>query len=101
MLVRRWQAPVVPVKDQIVKMFEMEGLEPFEETFPEGAEIQNHKHPFDEVRMVAEGELLLNVAGNQLLLRPGDRIVIPSNTKHSKKVQGTAECVCICAKKAF
>ncbi|MEO0336157.1 MAG: cupin domain-containing protein [Pseudomonadota bacterium] len=101
MLVRRWQAPVVPMKEQIVKMFEMEDLEPYEEIFPTGSEFKNTKSPFDEVRMVAKGELLLNVAGNQLLLRPGDRIVIPSNTKHSKKVQGESECVCICAKKVF
>ena len=101
MLVRRWQAPVVPMKEQIVRMFEMEGLDPYEEVFPRGAEVGDHKHPFDEVRMVSEGELLLNVAGNQLLLRAGDRIVIPSNTRHSKKVQGDSECICICAKKAF
>jgi len=101
MLIRRWQAAVVPDKSQIIKMFTMEGLEPFEEVFPSKAEINDHRHPFDEVRMVASGELLLNIAGNQLLLRAGDRIVIPSNTKHSKKVNGEEECVCICAKKAF
>lgn len=101
MLIRRWQAAVVPQKEQIVRMFEMEGLEPFEEIFPSGAEIKDHRHPFDEVRMVASGELLLNIAGNQLLLRAGDRITIPSNTKHSKKVNGDSECVCICSKKAF
>lgn len=101
MLVRRWQAPVVPDKSQIFSMFEMEGLTPFEERFEPQTLVPDHRHPFDEVRMVAEGELLLNIAGNQLLLRPGDRIVIPSNTRHSKKVNGDRPCVCICANKTF
>jgi len=101
MLVRRWLASVVPDEDQIMRMFEMEGLEPFPEELEAHTSIPDHRHPFDEVRMVAKGELLLNIAGNQLLLRPGDRITIPSNTKHSKKVNGEKSCICICAKKTF
>ena len=101
MLVTRWQAAVVPEKKQILLMFEAEGLEPFEEVFEPNTVIKDHRHPFDEVRMVAKGELLLDIAGNKLLLRPGDRIVIPSNTKHSKKVEGTEPCQCICARKTF
>jgi quercetin dioxygenase-like cupin family protein len=101
MLIRRWQAPVVPDQTQMIKMFEMEGYEPFLETLEPEKDIRDHKHPFDEVRMVSSGELLMNVSGNQLLLRAGDRITIPSNTKHSKKVNSAQPCVCICAKKSF
>lgn len=101
MLVRRWQAPVVPDQSQMLHMFEMEGYEPFIETLIPSEDVKDHKHPFDEVRMVASGELLMNISGNQLLLRAGDRITIPSNTKHSKKVNGSIPCICICAKKAF
>ena len=101
MLVIRWQAPVVPTKQQIKMMFEAEGLTPFEEIFPAQSQVVDHRHPFDEVRMVAEGQLLLDIAGNRLLLRPGDKIVIPSNTRHSKHVEGTQGCVSICAHKAF
>ncbi len=101
MLIRRWQAAVVPNEQQITRMFEMEGLEPFPETLEPQNEIEDHRHPFDEVRMVARGELLMNIAGNQLLLRAGDRITVPSNTRHSKKVNGDHPCTCICAKKTF
>lgn len=97
MLVTRWQAPRVPDIERIKLLFEAEGYTPYEESFEPQTEIKDHRHPFDEVRMVASGELLMNVAGNQLLLRPGDRITIPSNTRHSKKVQGSKPCVCICA----
>lgn len=101
MLIRRWQAAVVPNEQQITRMFEMEGLEPFPEVLEPENEIRDHRHPFDEVRMVARGELLMNIAGNQLLLRAGDRITVPSNTRHSKKVNGEQPCLCICAKKTF
>jgi mannose-6-phosphate isomerase-like protein (cupin superfamily) len=43
--------------------------------------------------------MLFDISGNKLLLRAGDRIVIPSNTRHSKRVQGQESCVCICAHK--
>lgn len=97
MLVSRWQAPVVPDKMQIRSMFEAEGLVPQEETFPPETHVDWHRHPFDEVRTVVQGEVLFDIAGNKLLLRAGDRIVIPSNTKHSFKTQGTEDCVCVVA----
>ena len=101
MLVMRWQAPLVPDRQQILLMFEAEGLQPTEEVFPPKSVIKDHRHPFDEVRMVVSGQLLFDIAGNRLLLRAGDKIVIPSNTKHSKKVEGEAPCISICAYKGF
>ncbi len=97
MLVRRWQAPVLPDKSQIRSIYEAEGLVPQEEIFPPDSEVGLHFHPFDEVRTVAEGELIFDIAGNKLLLRAGDRIIIPANTKHSFKIQGGEPCVCFCA----
>ena len=77
MIVSRWQAQIIPNKTQIKLMFEAEGLTPFTETLNAHIKIPDHRHAFDEVRMVVEGELLLNVAGNKLLLRAGDKIIIP------------------------
>ena len=99
MLISRWQAPLVPDRDQIWKMFEAEGMEPFEDRIEPQSEIKDIRNPFDEVRTVVRGELLLDVAGNKLLLREGDRIYIPSNTKHSKKNQSNETCICVCAHK--
>ncbi len=97
MIVTRWQAPIIPSKEQVKLMFQTEGLEPQEEHFPTNTVIKEHRHPFDEVRMVVAGELKINVAGNQLLLRAGDRIEISSNTKHEKTVHGSEDCVSIVA----
>lgn len=101
MLVTRWQAAIVPDIKQITAVFQAEGLEPFEEGLDPDAVIGDHRHPFDEVRMVASGQMLIDISGNKLLLRAGDRIVIPSNTRHSKKVEGPHACVCICAYKTY
>lgn len=101
MIVNRWQAQILPTAEQIYKIFEREGLRHFEEVYEPGQKIANHQHPFDEVRMIVKGSLLINIAGNRLLLRTGDKIVIPSNTRHSKEVQGDSVCVSICSYKAF
>ncbi|MCB0411219.1 MAG: cupin domain-containing protein [Bdellovibrionales bacterium] len=100
MLITRWQAPLVPNKNQMLMMFELEGLEAVEEVFPPHSFIQDHRHPLDETIMVAQGQLLLDVSGNKLLLRSGDKIFIPANTRHSIKVDTDEPCVCIVARKA-
>lgn len=97
MIIYRWQSPVIPEKDQMRLFFEREGLPPIQEVYEPGEEVAKHQHPFDEVRMVCSGQIIFNISGNQLLLRSGDRIVIPSNTWHSKKVQGDQPCVSLCA----
>ncbi len=97
MLIHRWQAALVPDLTRMKMMFEAEGLEPFEDVLESGKTIVDHRHPFDEVRMVAKGELLLDILGTRMLLREGDKITIPANTRHTKKAEGGADCLCVCA----
>jgi quercetin dioxygenase-like cupin family protein len=99
-LVNRWQANILPTRQQMALMLESEGLEPVEETIPAGTGVTDHRHPFDEVRIVVAGALHLDIAGNRLLLRAGDRILIPANTRHSKKADGDEPCLCLYAMKA-
>ncbi len=100
MLVSRWQAPILPTRQQMFLMLESEGLEPEEEVIPKSAKATDYRHPFDEVRIVVSGQMLLDIAGNRLMLRAGDRILIPANTRHSKQADGDEVCVCIYAMKA-
>jgi quercetin dioxygenase-like cupin family protein len=101
MVVTRWQAPVLPTPEQIKLIFQEEGLTPNEETLQPQTMIPDHRHPFDEVRVVMSGALFMNISGNQLLLRAGDRIDIPANTRHSKSTEGSQACVCIVANRPF
>ena len=99
MIMTRWQAAVTPTGDQLKMILSDEGLDPFEEIFAGEMKIPDHRHPFTEVRVVLSGELLTNIAGNQVLLRAGDRIEIPANTRHAYIVQGQTPCICVCAQK--
>lgn len=101
MIVVRWQAPLRPTKEQAVMIFRAEDLQPREEILNKDEVYPEHRHPFDEVRMILKGELSMNINGNQLLLRSGDKIIIPSNTKHSQKVLSEQPCECIVANKPF
>ncbi len=85
MIIRRWQAPVTPDLKQIRQMFFLEGLKPHEEILEENQTTKERKFPFDEVRIIAEGEIILDIVGNKVLLKEGDRVMIPSNTKHTIK----------------
>jgi mannose-6-phosphate isomerase-like protein (cupin superfamily) len=101
MIITRWQAPIIPNRNQIVTILESEGLEPFEEVCTPHKKVSDHRHPFAEVRVIVSGEILFNISGNQFVLRAGDRVEIPANTKHSHVSQGSVPCVCICANKAI
>ena len=78
-------------------MFKIEGLEPYEDILEPKQSVRVLRHPFDEVRIIVSGELKLDISGNQLLLRAGDKILIPSNTRHTKIVEADEPCVSICA----
>ncbi len=99
MMIRRWQAPQKPDAKYLKLMLELEGLEFSEETLGADQKIPEHRHPFTEVRFVVEGEMIFIVAGNQMVVRVGDRIEIPSNTKHSHGAFGNSKCISICGQK--
>lgn len=99
MLISRWQAPLKPSRAHAQMILEAEGLEPFEETLGVQKKVAEHRHPFTEVRIVLSGELLFNISGNQVLVREGDRIEIPANTRHWHSCQSSVPCVSVYAQK--
>lgn len=101
MLINRWTGQSLPSPQQLKMLLVNEGLNPELETLPAHSNIKDHRHPFDEIRIVLEGNLIIDVNGNQLLLRPGDRIDVPANTRHSKTVHGGTACISIIAKRTF
>lgn len=101
MIINRWTGQTQPTPQQLKMLLAAEGLEPELETLPAHSVVRDHRHPFDEVRILLEGNLIMDINGNQLLLRPGDRIDIPANTKHSKTVHGGSSCVSLLARRTF
>ncbi len=101
MIIQRWQAPMTPKKEQIIKLMELEGLEPHTEIYTATQAVKEHRHSFCEVRWIVEGELLFNVSGYQFMLRPGDRVEIPANTRHFHKASDAGTCVCLYSERAI
>lgn len=99
MIVTRWQAPMMPSIEEMKLILEREGLEPALEIVEPDHKISDHRHPFAEIRMIVQGEMIFSVAGNQMLLRAGDRIEVPSNTRHSHSTQGRMVCQCLVAQR--
>jgi quercetin dioxygenase-like cupin family protein len=101
MIVQRWEAPVTPSQKQVERFYATEGLEYFEEAYPPQQSVLEHRHPFCEVRTILSGEMQFNVAGNRFVLRAGDRVEIPANTRHQHTVQGESPCVCLVGYRAI
>ncbi|HEV2140335.1 MAG TPA: cupin domain-containing protein [Candidatus Dormibacteraeota bacterium] len=55
-----------------------------------------HSHPYEKVLYCVDGSItfVLKREGKQLLLKPGDRMVLPAGTVHSATV-GPSGCTCI------
>jgi quercetin dioxygenase-like cupin family protein len=101
MIVTRWSNTDIPVPVYAKTYFDSEGLTPVEEVLQPGQVIPDHRHPFDEIRIVVRGSMIMNVAGTQLMLREGDRIEIPAHTKHAKKNDSGEPCICAIAQRPF
>ncbi len=101
MIVQRWEAPLTPDRAQIEQLYQSEGLEIFEEIYHPQQPVMEHRHPFCEVRTILKGEMLCNIAGNQFILRPGDRVEIPANTRHTYTAQGAEACVSLVGYRAI
>ena|SRR6185437_10302409 len=97
MRIIRWRADRKPTQGEIEAMFIDEGLEFVIETSAAGAEVKEHKHPFDEVRMIVQGAMRFNVAGNEFILKEGDRLELPSNTRHRTKAEPSGDCISVFA----
>lgn len=92
MIVQRWQAPELPSEEQMMSIFYSEGLDAQLEQWPTQTQVKDHRHNLCEILFVSQGELVLNVAGNQILLRQGDRAEVPANTRHSYQINHPEGC---------
>lgn len=86
MIVHRWLAPIPLTENQARHWLEMEKADISREHWLAHQSPGEHRHFWTEILVILEGELIVNVAGNQVLLRSGDRMDIPANTRHSYKV---------------
>ncbi len=53
-----------------------------------------HTHPYDEVRWVYSGEVIIGTEEGEFLLKPGDKMEIKPNTKHWAKSEKGVSYIC-------
>jgi len=51
-------------------------------TLEEGAIVPAHRHPHEQITHVIEGELVMEVEGQTMILRAGDSLLFPANVEH-------------------
>ena len=53
-----------------------------------GAVVPSHNHPHEQCGTVITGEMVLTIAGETRVLKPGDTYIIPGNVEHSATTNG-------------
>jgi len=88
-VVRRWnEADGLPQLGAIRRKLEAEGLKTAWYSEVPGTSQRDHQHTFPETRWILSGHLTVDVAGETLMLGPGDRIDVPAGTLHHAEVAG-------------
>jgi quercetin dioxygenase-like cupin family protein len=66
---------------------------------PPGGGPPPHRHDFEEMFSVLEGEIEVSFRGEKLTLRPGETINVPANAPHFFKnvANGPARMLCLCS----
>jgi quercetin dioxygenase-like cupin family protein len=53
-----------------------------------------HKHPYDEIRIMLKGEMIINTKDKKFHLKPGDRLDVPAGEIHEAYVLEDCEYIC-------
>jgi len=79
----RWDAPDAPTEAAIQQRLEADGFSAFCWSDPPRAHYDAHEHDRDESIWCVAGEIRFAAAGRELVLAPGDRLMLPAGTRHT------------------
>ena len=51
--------------------------------FPKGSKVPSHRHESEQITNVISGALLFVIDGQEIVVRSGETLTIPSNVEHS------------------
>lgn len=86
MIIHRWLAPQMLTQELAKTWLQGEKAEAESFCWTSQNQWKEHRHEWTEILVVIRGEMVVNVSGNQVLLRSGDRIDIPANTRHQYRI---------------
>lgn len=90
MKTERWQRPEHPAEATLRAEFEADGYSVYSWTDAPCTTYPPHMHDDDQSHWVLRGAIALTVAGDEYVLRAGDRDWLPAGTVHSARVVGDA-----------
>ena len=96
MEITHWQEDTAPTEAELRGRMQAEGLSPHSWSNGPGDEYSAHSHSYTKILYCVRGSIRFSLpdSGEQLDLRPGDRMVVPASTRHSAVV-GPAGVTCI------
>jgi len=81
--------------EEIVKQLEQEGYTNIFTWCDEAGSFYDwHTHPYQEVRWIYEGEILMGTEEGEVVLKAGDRLDLPAGTRHWAKTETGVCYVC-------
>lgn len=94
LIVKRWDSSQGPLQLSALRQeLQSEGLNTAWWSEVPGVRVAEHEHPFPEARWVLSGYLRIYVEGEIIDLGPGERLDLPSGTKHGFEVIGLSPVV--------
>lgn len=96
MEITRWPKDTAPTEAELRGLMRAEGLSPHSWSNGPGDQYSAHSHSYTKILYCVRGSIRFSLpdSGEQLDLRPGDRMVLPAGTRHSAIV-GPAGVTCI------
>lgn len=92
--VKRWDPAAGPLQLSTLRTaLEREGFTTAWWSEVPGKHVPQHEHPFPEARWVLSGFLRVFVGDDVVELGPGDRLDLPSGTKHGFEVVGLSPAI--------
>ena len=83
-----------PADSALRDAFRAEGLSPYAWSNGPGDRYGVHTHTYDKVLYCARGSITFQVEGEDVTMKPGDRLDLPAGTAHGALV-GPEGCTCL------
>ena len=83
-----WDVPDAPTEESVRRRLEEDGFSAFCWTDPPCAHYDEHVHDRDESIWLVAGQMRFGAGGRELVLGPGDRLMLPAGTRHTADAGG-------------
>jgi quercetin dioxygenase-like cupin family protein len=89
-----WHDREPPSAQTVERRLREEGVVPYAWSNGPHDRYDEHRHGYTKLLMCAAGSITFRIAGEELLLRPGEGFVLPPDTPHAAIV-GQDGCTCL------